>query len=151
MNTTDKRNSIYNSDQRHQNTSDRNTVMNEELYDLDDIKTTDNDNAEIANRGYTIRNGHNPDKPNPDEEEDLNDDFHNQRDLEDHNDNYEIELEDNPDKNENDEFDNPDDSFENDFNETEDELDDIDDEDDEDDDADEYIEDDVQEEDPRKF
>lgn len=170
MNTTDKKNSTFGGNQGMQ---DRNKVMNEELYELNDMKKTDNDNQEIADRGYTVRNGHNPNKPNPDEGvigyeddlDDLNDDFHNENDLDDDNDNnYEIELEDEEeyveeDLEENDEFNNPEDTFENDFTETEDALDDIDDED-EDDENSEYIEDDVQEEDseddyseedPRKF
>jgi hypothetical protein len=140
------------------------------------MKTTDkkysnirreDSNEEIANRGYTIRDGHNPNKPNPDENtafeddlDDLNDDFHSDRDLEDDDDTiYEVELEDDDaeldiDGNElnevNDELDNPSD----DFNETEDDLEDLD----QDDEG--YIEDDVQEEDnienypendPRKF
>ncbi|MFC0777506.1 hypothetical protein [Flavobacterium sp. HJSW_4] len=145
-----------------------------------DIKKSDNDIREIAERGYTVRNGYNPNKPNPDQEDfvsdddldDLNDDFHNDRDLEDNNDDiYEVELEDDNYVEENDEFDNPSDLKEDeyDFNETEDALEDIDDdEDDEDDyveedideDENEYIEDDVQEDnddeeypenDPRRF
>ena len=59
-----------------------------------DIKKPDNDNREIAERGYTVRNGYNPNRPNPDQEDfvsdddldDLNDDFHTDRDLEDNND-----------------------------------------------------------------
>ncbi|WP_291144371.1 hypothetical protein [Flavobacterium sp. UBA7680] len=172
MNTTDKRNGAFPKDPGSPS-SDRNTVMNEELYDLN-TKETQNNLAEDAERGYTVRNGHNPNKPNPDERsgvydddlDDLDDDFHKDRDLEDNNDDiYEVVLEDNDlddededeyieedlneeelDEVENDEFDNPADTFENDFNETEDDLEDIDDDDDKEEDS-EYVEDDVQEED----
>jgi hypothetical protein len=158
MDTTDKRNSVIRD--------------NKENYDLDKMKQSDDDRREIAERGYTIRNGHNPNKPNPDQNEigydedldDLDDDFHNDRDLDldDTNDDlYIIELESGEldDRNlevENDEFDNPSDALGGDFSETEDDLEDID----QDDDEDEYIEDDVQEDDeeddypendPRKF
>lgn len=151
--------------------NDRN--LGKDLYDIEDTKESDTDASEIAERGYTVRNGSNPDGPNPDEEiftrdsdlDDLDDDFHTDRDLEDNSDAiYEVELED-----ENDEFDNPSDLREEeyDFNETEAALEDIDDEDDDfieedidEEDDNEYIEDDVQEDnddeeypenDPRKF
>lgn len=171
MKTTDKRNGTFPRDPGSP-TSDRNTVMNEEFYDLN-TQETQNNRAEDAERGYTVRNGHNPNKPNPDERsglydddlDDLDDDFHKDRDLEDDNDAiYEVVLEDDNnlddededeyieedldeeelDEVENDEFDNPADTFENDFNETEDDLEDIDDEDEEEEDS-EYVEDDVQE------
>jgi hypothetical protein len=171
MNTTDKNNSTFPRDPGNPNSSDRNTVMNEELYDLN-TRETQNSRAEDAERGYTVRNGHNPNKPNPDQEsavydddlDDLDDDFHKDRDLEDNTDQiYEVVLEDENDLDdededeyieedldeevENDEFDNPADTFENDFNETEEDLEDIDDEEDFDDEEEsEYIEDDVQEE-----
>ncbi|MBF4505445.1 hypothetical protein IRZ83_02125 [Flavobacterium sp. JLP] len=173
MNTIDNNNSTIkgNRDPRNQsqNANDKNTLMNEEMYNIDDVKKSDNDNSEIAERGYTVRNGTNPDIPNPDQIsdddlDDLDDDFHTQRDLEDNEDYiYEVELEDDEldangnELNEvNDEFDNPSD----DFNETEDDLEDIDQDDDEEEEEedDEYMEDDVQEEDeeyqqndPRKF
>ena len=160
MNTIDKKNSI-NRDLKNHFSDDRNLA--EDL--KDDRRQVDNDNREIAERGYTVRNGYNPNKPNPDQEEyisdddldDLNDDFHNDRDLEDNNDDiYEVELEDDNYVEENDEFDNPSDLKEDefDFNETEDVLEDIDDH------ENDYIEDDVQEDnddeeypenDPRRF
>ncbi|CAC9974800.1 MULTISPECIES: hypothetical protein [Flavobacterium] len=172
MNTTDNRNGTFPKDPGSPD-SDRNTVMNEELYDLN-TKETQNSRSEDAERGYTVRNGHNPNKPNPDERsgvydddlDDLDDDFHKDRDLEDNNDDiYEVVLEDEDDfdeededeyieedldeqeldKVENDEFDNPADTFENNFNETEEDLEDIDDDEEEEDS--EYIEDDVQEDD----
>lgn len=166
MNTTDKRNGTFPRDPGNPNTSDRNTVMNEELYDLN-TQETQNSRAEDAERGYTVRNGYNPNRPNPDQEDfasdddldDLDDDFHKDRDLEDNDDTiYEVVLEDEDDLEdedededeyveedldeeiENDEFDNPADTFENDFNETEEDLEEIDDEEDND-----YVEDDVQE------
>lgn len=175
MNTTDQRNSILNRDLKNQNlnSNERNIHTTEELFNLDKIKRADDNNREIANRGYTIRDGHNPNKPNPDEkdfvhEDDLDnvdDDFHKDRDLEDNNDDvYEVELEEGEDEDEeldidgnlnevNDELDNPSDD---DFNETEEDLEDIDQDDEE---EEEYIEDDVQEDDeekhpdndPRKF
>lgn len=169
MKTTDNRNGTFPRDPGSP-ASDRNTVMNEDL----NTKETQNSRAEDAERGYTVRNGHNPNKPNPDERsgvydddlDDLDDDFHKDRDLEDNNDHiYEVVLEDNDlddededeyieedldeeelDEVENDEFDNPADTFENDFNETEEDLEDIDDDDDEEEDS-EYVEDDVQEKD----
>ncbi|UWY26797.1 hypothetical protein N4T20_13820 [Flavobacterium sp. TR2] len=154
MNTINKKNS-YNTDLKNHFSDDRNLAD-----DLkDDRRQTDNDNREIAERGYTVRNGYNPNRPNPDQEDytgdddldDLNDDFHNDRDLEDNNDDiYEVELEDDNYAEENDEFDNPSDLKEDeyDFNETEDALEDIDDEeedDDDDDDDDNYIEEDIDE------
>jgi len=165
MNTTDKKNSTFDKNYKNHNSYDRDNAVDDEFFDLDKTKETKDSNKEIANRGYTIRDGHNPDKPNPDEHEtdlnnDLNDDFHTDRDLEDNDDVYEVELEEEDaeldiDGNElsevNDELDNPSD----DFNETEDDL-----EDDEEDDEDEYIEDDVEQDnddedypdnDPRKF
>lgn len=161
MNTTDKRNGNFPKDLQNQ-TSDRNNVMNEELYDLN-TQRTQSSSAEDAERGYTVRDGHNPDGPNPDlngrgydeDQDDLNDDFHTDRDLEDNDNVYEVvleeegDLEDDEDDEdldeevENDEFDNPADTFENDFNETEEDLEDIDDEDSED--ENDYNEDDVQE------
>ena len=174
MNTTDTKNSLDRDVQNHIS-SDRN--LGKDL--KDDIRKPDNDSAEIAERGYTVRNGHNPDGPNPDENlsdydlDDLNDDFHTDRDLESNNEPiFEVELEDDDFEEENDELDNPSDAGEDDydFNETEEEaLEELDeDEDDEDDfveegieeDENDYIEDDVQENndeeeypenDPRKF
>lgn len=175
MNTTDQRNSILNRDLKNQNlnSNERNIHTTEELFNLDKIKRADDNNREIANRGYTIRDGHNPNKPNPDEKDfvheddldNLDDDFHKDRDLEDNNDDvYEVELEEGEDEDEeldidgnlnelNDELDNPSDD---DFNETEEDLEDIDQDDEE---EEEYIEDDIQEDDeekhpdndPRKF
>lgn len=166
MNTTDNKYSTTKGNKvpgnQTQNKDDRSTLMNEELYDIDDMKETDDNTREIAERGYTVRNGNNPNKPNPDqftEEDDLDDDFHSEKDLKhDSEDLYQEKLDLNG-KNigdVNDEFDNPSDVLEDDFNETEEDLEDIDDE------EDEYIEDDVQEEkdddddhypdnDPRKF
>ncbi|MDP5200619.1 hypothetical protein [Flavobacterium sp. DG2-3] len=153
MNTIDKKNS-YNGDLKNHFSNDRNMSK-----DLDeDIKQPDNNASEIAERGYMVRNGYNPNRPNPDQEDfvsdddldDLNDDFHTDRDLEDNNDDiYEVELEDENYTEENDEFDNPSDLKEDeyDFNETEDVLEDIDDEDEDDDDDDDYIEEDIDEDD----
>lgn len=154
MNTTDQKNSTTKGNRvpgnQNQNKADRSNLMNEELYDIDDIKKSDNDNREIAERGYTVRNGHNPNKPNPDEDE--NDDFHTENDLKHNNDDlYEEELDMNGNNLDdvNDELDNPSDILEreDDFNETEDDLEDIDDEEEDE----EYIEDDVQEEEEEKF
>ncbi|MWB93923.1 hypothetical protein GON26_06085 [Flavobacterium sp. GA093] len=182
MNTTEQanRNSIGNRDPRNtsQDKTDKNTLMNEELYDIDKIKMSDNDNKEIAERGYTIRNGYDPNRPNPEQDQvtndeddldDLDDDFHTDRDLED-DDLIEEDLEDDDlveedldlDGDElntvNDEFDNPSDVTNGDFNETEEDLEDIDQDDEEEEDFEEIIEieEDEQEEDypandPRKF
>ena len=73
MNTTDKKNSTFPRDPGSPNTEERNTVMNEELYDLN-TRETQNNPAEDAERGFTVRNGHNPNKPNPDERSSLYDD-----------------------------------------------------------------------------
>ena len=68
-------------------------------------------NEEIAERGYTVRDGHNPDKPNPYEKkskdkisriQEIDDDFHTDKDLE------ENDLDNNGNViNKNDELDNP--------------------------------------------
>jgi hypothetical protein len=161
METTDQKNRVFQENINSENPiiSDKNDFMNEELYDNDEFKGTYNQsNREIAEQGFTVRNGHDPNKPNPDEDQitndedvdDLNDDFHTDRDLEGDDDlDEEIDL-DGDERIINDEFDNPSD----DFNETEEDLEDIDQEDDE------YQEEDIQEEeseenypdnDPRKF
>lgn len=156
MSTIDQNNDIFKAkrDSGNQRISDKETLLNNELQnnEFEDIHQS---NEEIAKQGYTVRNGYDPNKPNPDQEkitndeddlDDLDDDFHTEKDLEHDNDDDYIE-EDLDDDGEdlnitNDEFDNPSD----DFNETEDVLEDIDEDDDEDDD-DDYKEDDVQEED----
>ena len=181
MNTTEQKNSTTSKrdfTNQNQNTADKNRLMNEELYDMDDMKETDDDNAAIAERGYTVRNGHNPDGINPDEMvydkediENLDDDFHSKKDLIHTSDDlYDDAVDDdlNPAV---DELDNPSDVRERtdgDFNEVDD-LEDIDqdddDEDEEDDDAeeddnDEFEGDEIEEEDsdedypandPRRF
>ncbi|MDR7210837.1 hypothetical protein [Flavobacterium piscis] len=152
MNTTEQRNNLAtdtrNPENSNQNAGDRNNIVSEELYENDELKQT---NEEIADRGYTIRNGYDPNNPNPDQEritndeddlDDLDDDFHNPKDLE--HDDEELEI--------NDEFDNPSD----DFNETEDdedlENDDLEEEDDfEDVEIEEETEESYEENDPRKF
>ncbi|MBZ4034943.1 hypothetical protein K6T82_09200 [Flavobacterium sp. 17A] len=151
MNTTDKKNSLNREMQTHFS-NDRN--LSKDL--KDDTREPDNDNAQIAERGYTVRNGYNPNRPNPDQEDymsdddldDLNDDFHTDRDLEDNNDDiYEVELEGDDYEDEVDELDNPSAAGEDDydFNETEDVLEDLDEDEDEDEDDedDEYIEEDI--------
>lgn len=117
-----------------QNTTDKNILMNEELYQNNDQKQP---NKEIAEQGFAVRNGHDPNKPNPDERitndeddlDDLNDDFHSDRDLEgdDNLDDMDEEIDlDGDEKVVNDEFDNPSDAFENTFDETEEDLEEID-------------------------
>ncbi|WP_281234133.1 hypothetical protein [Flavobacterium gelatinilyticum] len=185
MNTTDNKNRAFIRDPRNPDVSERKNASNDDLFDAENLHDTDT-NAEAMERGFTVRNGYNPNRPNPDQDsiayeddlDDLSDDFHSEKDLEDtDNDVYVVQLEDDDDLEdedeyidedldedlENDEFDNPSDTFENDFNETEDVLEDIDDEDEieeddeEEDEDNQYIEDDVQEEedyednDPRKF
>ena len=90
MNTREQQNSTTSDrDLRNQNLNTAgNAPSNEELYNIDDAKETDDDNSVIAERGYTVRNGHNPDGINPDEMvydkkdiEDLDDDFHSKKDL----------------------------------------------------------------------
>jgi len=171
MNTIDQQNSgKTNMDQRNQNMSDKNIHMDEELYDNNEFKDASQSNREIAEQGFTVRNGHDPNKPNPDERitndeddlDDLNDDFHTDRDLEgdDTIDDLDEEIDiDGDEKVVNDEFDNPSDNFSETFDETEEDLEIIDDEIEEEDDY-EYQEDDIQEDeneedypanDPRKF
>jgi len=154
MNTTEQRNSLANDtkDPRNQNqyAGERNDVVSEEFYDHDELNQT---NEEIAERGYTIRNGYDPNNPNPDQEritndeddlDDLDDDFHSPKDLE-HDDDEDLQV--------NDEFDNPSD----DFNETEDDedLEDDDLEEEEEDfeevEIEEESEESYEENDPRKF
>lgn len=173
MNTIDQNNDIFKDkrDSRNQSISDKETLLNDDFQN-NELEDTHQTNEEIANQGYTVRNGYDPNNPNPEQEkitndeddlDDLDDDFHSEKDLE-HDDDDDYIEEDLDDDGEdlnitNDEFDNPSD----DFNETEDVLEDIDEDDDEDDD---YTEDDVQEEeddiqedeegdypanDPRKF
>lgn len=169
MNTTEQKNSTTSRDPRNQNlnTADKNSLMNEELYAIDDTKETDDDNSEIAERGYSIRNGHNPNKVNPDEMfydkddiEDLDDDFHSKKDLIHNSDDLYDDAVDADLEPAVDELDNPSDIRERedgDFNEADD-LEDID-PDDEDEDED-FEEDEIEEEDseeeypandPRKF
>ena len=177
MNTTEQKNSTTsNRDPRNQNpnTADKNRLMNEELYDIDDMKETDNDNAEIAERGYMVRNGHNPNEVNPDEMfydrediKDLDDDFHSKKDLIHNSDDLYDDAVDADLDPAIDELDNPSDIRERedgDFNEVDD-LEDIDQDDDEDededeDDNDEFEGDEIEEEDseddypandPRRF
>ncbi|OXA80988.1 hypothetical protein SAMN05444397_101714 [Flavobacterium aquidurense] len=168
MNTTEQKNSTTsNRDPRNQNlkSADKNNLMNEELYDIDDMKEIDDDNAVIAERGYTVRNGHNPDGINPDEMiydkkdiEDLDDDFHSKKDLIHTSDDlYDDAVDDDLDPAV-DELDNPSDVRERedgDFNEVDD-LEDIDPDDEDDDFEEEEIEEedsekDYPENDPRKF
>lgn len=168
METTKQKNSPFqgNRDPRNQqsNSTDKNTLMNEEMYDIDKMKNTSETNREIAERGYTVRNGYDPNNPNPDQEkitndeddlDDLDDDFHKEEDLE-HDEIDEDDLEE-----ENDEFDNPNDLLNDDFNEVED-LDDIDQDNEEEELEDDELEeqDEIEEEeteenypanDPRKF
>lgn len=171
MNTTEQKNSpTSNKDPRNQNlnTDDKNRLMNAELYDIEDRKESDNDNSEIAERGYTIRNGHNPNNVNPDEMfydkediEDLDDDFHSDKDLIHNSDDlYDDALDADLDPAV-DELDNPSDIRERedgDFNEVDD-LEDIDEDDDEEDEEDDFTEGEIEEDsqddypdnDPRKF
>ena len=149
MNTTEQKNSTTsNRDPRNQNlnNADKNRVINEELYDIDDIKETDDDNSEIAERGYMVRNGHNPNEINPDEMvydkkdiEDLDDDFHSKKDLIHNSDDLYDDAVDADLDPAVDELDNPSDIRERedgDFSEVDD-LEDIDDEDEDEDDEDE--------------
>jgi hypothetical protein len=173
MDTTDQKNKVFQGNRKSENqkNSDKNEFMNAKLYDIDEFKETYNQsNREIAEQGFAVRNGHDPNKPNPDEDQitndeddldDLDDDFHTDKDLE-GDDNLddldqEIDLE-GDEKIVNDEFDNPSD----DFNETEEDLEDIDQDDDkiQEEENYKYIEDDIPEEDtkenypaydPRKF
>lgn len=169
MNTTEQKNSTTsNRDPRNQNfnTADKNRPVNEDLYDIDDMKENDNDNAEIAERGYMVRNGHNPDGINPDEMvydkkdiEDLDDDFHSKKDLIHNSDDLYDDAVDNDLDPAIDELDNPSDIRERedgDFNE----VDDLEDIDPDDEDEDEFEEGEIEEEDseedypandPRKF
>ena len=177
MNTTEQKNSTTSKrdfTNQNQNTADKNRLMNEELYDIDDMKQTDDDNAVIAERGYAVRNGHNPNEINPDEMfyekediENLDDDFHSKKDLIHNSDDlYDNAVDADLDP-AIDELDNPSDIRERedgDFNEVDD-LEDIDEDDDEEEEdeieedeseEDDFEENEIQEEDypendPRKF
>ncbi|MGO4773219.1 hypothetical protein ACEN2I_16270 [Flavobacterium sp. W22_SRS_FK3] len=160
MKTIDQKNSVKtNTDNKNQNSTDQNVLMNEELYNIDEFKDVNQSKKEIAEQGFTVRNGHDPNKPNPDEItndeddlDDLNDDFHTDKDLEndDNLDDLDEEIDiDGEERIVNDEFDNPSDNFNNTFNETEEDLEIIDDEIEEEDNM-EYREDDIQEEDTEK-
>jgi hypothetical protein len=121
MNTEENNRYEKNPENSFERTEDLNAAS-EEFYDIEEVKQN---NDEIAERGYTIRNGNDPDNPNPDQGQitndddfitngeddldDLSDDFHAEDDL-DHVDD-DIPLQD--------EFDNPSD----DFNETEEDAD----------------------------
>lgn len=154
MSTTQRRNDpLYDTqdavNQNQYREERNNNVTDRKIYDNDEINQT---NEEIADRGYTIRNGYDPNNPNPDQEritndeddlDDLDDDFHSPKDLE-HDDDEDLAV--------NDEFDNPSD----DFNETEydEDLEDDDLEEDDFDDAEieeEESEENYPENDPRKF
>ena len=181
MNTREQQNSTTSDrDLRNQNLNTAgNAPSNEELYNIDDVKETDDDNSVIAERGYTVRNGYNPNEINPDDRrmeyeqediEDLDDDFHSDKDLKHSSDDRYDDAVDADLDPAVDELDNPSDIRERtdgDFKEVDD-LEDIDDEDDddidedldEDDDEVEFEEDEIEEEDseedypandPRKF
>ncbi|KUJ60865.1 hypothetical protein AR687_15780 [Flavobacteriaceae bacterium CRH] len=111
MNTSNN-NNIGTKDSRNQNLNRQNTVLNERLYDNDEMRTAHHQ-EDIKNQGYTIRNGYDPNKAIPDQEkittkeDDLDDvdyDFNAPGDLED-----------------DDEFDNPSDNL--------DDMDDLDEDD----------------------
>lgn len=128
METTDKRNStVENRDPRNQNLNRQNNIMNEKLYDNDEIRRA-NHQGDVKNYGFTI-NGYDPNKAIPDQErvtneddlDDLDDDFHQPGDLVDDADDL------------NDEFDNPSDNVNDDFTNSADEFDEEDEEEYEDD------------------
>lgn len=128
METTDKRNStVENRDPRNQNLNRQNNIMNEKLYDNDEIRRA-NHQGDVKKYGFTI-NGYDPNKAIPDQErvtneddlDDLDDDFHQPGDLVDDADDL------------NDEFDNPSDNINDDFTNSADEFDEEDEEEYEDD------------------
>lgn len=118
METTDKRNStVENRDPRNQNLNRQNNIMNEKLYDNDEIRRA-NHQGDVKKYGFTI-NGYDPNKAIPDQErvtneddlDDLDDDFHQPGDLVDDADDLNDEF-DNPSDNVNDDFTNSADEFE---------------------------------------
>jgi AAA ATPase containing von Willebrand factor type A (vWA) domain len=118
METTDKRNSsVENRDPRNQNLNRQNAVLNEKLYNNDEMKMSIRQ-ENLKNQGNT-RNGYDPNKAIPDHEritneddlDDLDDDFHQPGDLVDDADELNDEY-DNPSDNINDDFNNPEDEFE---------------------------------------
>jgi len=136
METTDKRNSsVDNRDSRNPNLNRQNTVMNEKLYNNDEMKKASRQ-EEIQNYGSSIRNGYDPNKAIPDQEritneddlDDLDDDFHQPGDLIDDADDLKAE----------DQFDNPSDNVNDDFTNSADEFDEEEDE--------EYLEEEEEEE-----
>lgn len=153
METASKKNSIP-----KENKKPKNNLINEDMHEIDQMKRTPQTNKEAADLGYTVRNGTDPNRPNPDRFlstaeqtdldnlNDLDDDFHTDKDLEhDEIDEFDLEIE-------NDELDNPSDVVEEDFNEIED-LEDLDQDDEPDQNAitEEDIEEDYPDNDPRKF
>ena len=90
-------------------------TKSQEKDNSDQLKNQKQTNEEIAEQGFTVRDGHNPNKPNPNEKKNsseiknsLNvvDGFENNRKLEDDYDEDELDNEGNL-KFENDELDNP--------------------------------------------
>lgn len=118
METTDKRNNaLENRDPRNQNLNRQNNIMNEKLYNNDEIRRASRQD-DVKKYGFTI-NGYDPNKAIPDQErvtneddlDDLDDDFHQPGDLVDDTDAL------------NDEFDNPSDNVNDDFTNSADEFD----------------------------
>ena len=159
MQTTEQKNSIFKGtrDPKNSNTAAKNSLINEELGNIDKMKQQPQSNKEAAELGYTVRNGYDPNKPNPDQDlassdDDDLDDFHTDKDLE------HDEIDEDDFEEENDELDNPRDILEDDFNEIED-LEDLDQDEDEDEDDDSEEENVTEEDfeenypanDPRKF
>ncbi|TDO83110.1 hypothetical protein EV143_102374 [Flavobacterium chryseum] len=110
MNTSDN-NNIGTKDPRSQNLNRQNTILNEKIYDNDEMRRA-NHQEDIKRYGFTIRNGYDPNKAIPDQEkittkeDDLDDvdyDFNAPGDLAD-----------------DDEFDNPSDNLENDYTDPDD-------------------------------
>lgn len=156
MNTKDKK-------IRSANLNKQNAIMNEALYNNDEIKRGHQNYNDVKNYGQ-LRNGYDPNKAIPDQAQitndegdyddiddvdELDDDFHAPGDLE-----HDADQEDL-----NDEFDNPKD-VDDDFTETDEDLEEIDQDDDEDELEDDLEEGEIEEEDagdsypdndPRKF
>ncbi|PWB21834.1 hypothetical protein [Flavobacterium sp. HTF] len=141
-----KEQNIRTSENRRANLNKQNAIMNEALYNNDELKKGHQHFGDVRDYGHTVRNGYDPNKAIPnqqqlsndeddfDEVDDLDDDFHAPGDLD-----HEGDVL-------NDDFDNPKD-IDDDFLETEKDLEDID-EDDEEEIEDDLEEDEIEEEDP---
>jgi len=112
MNTSDN-NNIGTKDPRNQNLNRQNNILNDKLYDNDAMRRAAHQ-EDIRTMGYTTRNGYDPNKAIPDQEQiGYEDDLDDLDDFQTSGDQEEEEIR-------NDEFDNPSDELEGDFTDPDD-------------------------------